>query len=136
MSLRPSDYQAAKASYKPMRRTPMARGTKQMKRSRMKQRRNARDTAWSKAVLERDGHRCQWLGGCHTGDDRIDPHHKAERSQRPDLKYDISIGIALCRTHHDWIPLHRAEAIAMGLLLEETYEKAMKNKAVVSHVNP
>jgi hypothetical protein len=44
------------------------------------------------------------------------------------LKYDVNVGIALCRTHHDWIPLHRVEAVALGLLLEETYEAAMKRK--------
>lgn len=128
MSFKPATFDEAKSGYKPMKRTPMRSRTTPLKpRARMKRhRRNSKDAAWSKAVLERDGHRCQWPGGCHTGDLRIDPHHKAERSQRPDLKHDASIGIALCRTHHDWIPLHRAEAIAMGLLMEETYELAMK----------
>jgi len=45
---------------------------------------------------------------------------------RPDLKYDTSNMIALCRTHHQWLPLNRAEAISMGLLSDETYEAAQK----------
>lgn len=124
-------YEEAKAHYKPMKRSAMrSRATpKPMKRSRMKPgKQSAEDRAWSRAVLKRDGHRCQWPGGCKTRDTRIDPHHRAERSQRPDLKYDVAVGIALCRTHHDWIPLHRAEAIEMGLLWTETYEAAQKRK--------
>lgn len=84
--------------------------------------------AWSLAVKERDGWRCQWPKGCTTGDDRIDAHHIAERSLRPDLRFDVNNGIALCRTHHDWIPLHRKEAIRLGLLSEATYEAAQKAK--------
>lgn len=81
---------------------------------------------WALQVFERDGYRCQWPGGCKSGDSRLDPHHVAERSQRPDLKYDVSNGVTLCRTHHDWLPLHRQEAIQMGLLSDITYEAAMK----------
>jgi predicted restriction endonuclease len=81
---------------------------------------------WARKVLERDGYKCQWPEGCQTRDNRIDPHHIAERSLRPDLKYVVSNGKALCRTHHDWVPLHRQEAIAMGLLSEESYEAARK----------
>jgi len=126
-------YPEGREKFKPLIRSKMKRGTKQMKRSHMKPYRpNSKDAAWSKTVLERDGNRCQWPGGCQTGDPRIDPHHKAERSQRPDLKYDVSIGIALCRTHHDWIPLHRSEAVKMGLLLEETYEIAQKRKREIA----
>jgi hypothetical protein len=117
----------AKAKYKPMCRTAIKRSRATLKRTRMKPYRpSTKDRAWSKAVLDRDGHQCQWPGGCTTGDDRIDPHHKAERSQRPDLKHNVDVGLALCRQHHNWVPLHRAEAIAMGLLLDETYEAAQK----------
>lgn len=97
-------------------------------RTRLKSKPDRKMAAWSKAVLERDGNRCQWPGGCTTGDTRIDPHHIAERSLRPDLKYELSNAIALCRTHHDWLPLNRAEAIKMGLLGDETYEKAAKER--------
>lgn len=62
----------------------------------------------------------------------LDPHHIAERSLRPDLKYDVSNGITLCRRHHDWLPLHRREAVSMGLISEETYEKAAKSQLTCS----
>lgn len=92
----------------------------------LKAKRDAKLAAWSKAVRERDGNRCQWPGGCLTGDTRIDAHHIAERSLRPDLRYSPENGIALCRTHHDWIPLNREAAIAMNLLSTETYEASHK----------
>lgn len=122
-------YEEARAKHKPMARTAMKkRGrltNKPKKRLRLKRKKD-RDIEWSRRVKERDGWECQWPGGCTTDDKRIDAHHMAERSQRPDLKYVVSNGISLCRTHHDWIPLHRQEAIAMGLLSEETYEAARK----------
>lgn len=83
--------------------------------------------AWSKAVRERDGNVCQWPGGCQTGDQRIDPHHLAKRSQRRDLKYELSNGRCLCRTHHDWTDDNHDEAVAMGLLNTESRELAQKN---------
>ena len=126
-------------------RKPMSRGTK-----RLRAKPDPKMAAWSKAVLERDSGKCQWPGldyaavlsmpvgtiirtqlvisPCVTGDTRIDPHHIAERSLRPDLKYVVSNGIALCRTHHEWLPLNRAIAVKIGLLSDATYEKAMKDK--------
>jgi hypothetical protein len=106
--------------------------------------------AWAEAVKERDGNKCQWPGfsyemvlsfpvgftietrlaisPCATGDTRIDAHHKAKRSQRPDLKYDVDNGISLCRTHHDWTDYHHDEAVKLGLLSTETYELAHKKQ--------
>lgn len=100
-----------------------------MKRTRMKPYRiSSREKALREEVLRRDNNRCQWPGGCKTGDTRIDVHHLAERSQRPDLKLSPENCKAICRTHHDWIPLHRAKAVEMGLLNPETYEAAIKQK--------
>jgi hypothetical protein len=97
--------------------------------SRLRARPNPLMAEWTRKVLKRDGTRCQWPNGCATGDTRIDAHHIAERSLRPDLRLVIANGIALCRTHHNWLPLHRAEAVSMGLLSDETYEAAMKERA-------
>lgn len=102
---------------------PLKRGAK-----RLRPKPDPKMAAWSQAVRKRDGNQCQWPDGCQTGDTKIDPHHIAERSLRPDLRYKVNNGIALCRTHHDWLPLHRSEAIALGLLSEETYERAAKNR--------
>lgn len=121
------------ATHSPIRcRKPMKRGTK-----RLRAKPDPKMAAWSKAVLERDGHKCQWpvlfvgdgmLSACRMRDDRIDPHHLAERSLRPDLKYNVSNGLALCRTHHQMLPLMRAKAVEMGLYRTETYEAAQKRK--------
>lgn len=84
--------------------------------------------AWSKEVLERDGHHCRWPE-CSEHGDHIRGHHINEKSQRPDLKYDIDNGAAMCPVHHD--RLHhtvegRTEAKRLGLLGGETYEKALR----------
>lgn len=86
----------------------------------------ARGAAWATAVKERDKNQCQWPGGCKSGDFRLDAHHKAKRSQRPDLKFDIDNGITLCRIHHDWTDANHDEAVRKGLLNTESYEIAHK----------
>ncbi len=82
--------------------------------------------AWGRQVKKRDGNCCQFPGGCITGDVRIDSHHIAKRSQRRDLKYEPSNGIALCRTHHNWTDGNHDEAVELGLLNIESYELARK----------
>lgn len=88
--------------------------------------RDPRLAAWSKAVRERDGNVCQWPGGCQTGDTRIDAHHIAKRSQRPDLRLNLSNGVALCRTHHELTDTDKATAVANGMLNLESRESARK----------
>jgi len=83
---------------------------------------------WSRKVRERDGNQCQWPGGCQTGDTRIDPHHKAKRSQRRDLKYTLANGLCLCRTHHDWTDDNHDAAVDLGLLNTESRELARKEQ--------
>lgn len=116
-------YAEIKAACYPL--TPTRRRMKQTEH-RLNRAPREKEQALARQCKERDGFRCQWPGGCQTGDARLDAHHIAERSQRPDLKFELTNLITLCRTHHDWIPLHRQEAIQMGLLSEVTYEAAMK----------
>lgn len=108
---------------------PMKRG----KRIRAKS--DPKLSAWSRAVKKRDNNQCQAQKFCGVIPYEfgklpcfgpLDSHHIAERSLRPDLKYDVTNGIALCRAHHDWIPLNRKEAIRIGLLSTATYEAANK----------
>lgn len=88
--------------------------------------------AWSKAVLERDGYHCQWPE-CSVQGPQVIAHHIQTRRQRPDLKLELSNGIACCTKHHNF--LHhtlagRREARRLGLLGGgQTYEVAMKGKA-------
>lgn len=84
--------------------------------------------AWSKAIKERDVY-CQWPHCWRIGPSiAIDAHHKAMRSQRPDLKYELSNGIVLCRFHHTFTHSEegRDEAVSLGILNLESYELAMK----------
>lgn len=96
-----------------------------LKRRQMKSKADPELLAWGRRIIARDG-RCQWPGGCNTGDTRLDPHHLAPRSRRPDLKYDPANGQTLCRTHHEWVGDHPIEAEQMGLINSETYEAARK----------
>lgn len=133
-------------TYSPLKRTSFKRKGYSwgMKRSRLRVKSDKRLAAWSKKVRERDGNVCQWPGvsvlkapygmspqfaasPCATGDTRIDPHHLAKRSQRRDLKYELSNGLLLCRTHHDWTDDNHDAAVAMGLLNTESRELAQKN---------
>lgn len=128
-----------------MKRSPMARGTSTLKRTKWKplpkrklrnvnwsmhRERQDKDQAWSKAVRERDGNRCQWPTCDFCGNVPLpsnDAHHKALRSARPDLRLVLENGVTVCRTRHNWI--HgpgRQEAVAAGFLNLETYELAQK----------
>lgn len=118
------------------RRTPlkskkaMKRGGK-LKRSPMRKvgRRGKRDSPklvkWRREVRQRDNYTCQYPA-CGHRSKRIDVHHIAKRSERPDLKFTVSNGVCLCRLHHDWTDTHLQEAIALGLRNTETYELARK----------
>lgn len=77
-------------------------------------------------VRERDNYTCQYPG-CDRHSKRIDVHHKAKRSQRPDLKFTVSNGICLCRQHHDWTDFNHDKAADIGLRDLTTYELARKS---------
>lgn len=152
---KPVDYKTALRKAIAKRSQSAAKGLQQPSmrrkpRSRLRAKPDPQMAAWSRKVKERDGGQCQWpgiaeylpiapadfkiaiklaMGPCATGDKRIDSHHIAERSLRPDLKYSVPNGISLCRSHHDWLSLNRAAAIALHLLSDETYEKARKDLA-------
>lgn len=76
-----------------------------------------RGKAWSAAVLARDERICRKCKGVAT-----DAHHIAARSQRPDLKYDLDNGVALCRECHNWVPNNVEEAKELGLYSDAKYE--------------
>lgn len=82
---------------------------------------------WRREVRERDNYTCQFPG-CGKRSKRIDVHHIAKRTERPDLKFEVSNGVCLCRLHHDWTDTHLQEAITLGLRNTESYELAMKRR--------
>jgi hypothetical protein len=74
---------------------------------------------WQQAIRERDGYRCQ---RCGVHDPHIDTHHVASRKQRPDLKYEVSNGVALDRECHRWVHDHPIQAKAEGFVSDARYE--------------
>lgn len=86
-----------------------------------------KEEQWKKAVRARDRFQCQFPK-CFFFSRSIDAHHIAMRSRRPDLKFTHDNGICLCREHHAWIHANQAEAVAMGLLSTDSYEKAAHDK--------
>lgn len=81
---------------------------------------------WSRNVRERDGDQCQWPENRCLNRGTLHAHHKATRNRRPDLIYDEDNGTTLCFIHHQWVHDHPIEATTIGLLSDETYEKAAK----------
>lgn len=124
-----SDAKSLARSKKSMKRKPMTRSRRPMNKV---GRRGKRDSPklikWRREVRERDNYTCQYPG-CSKRSKRIDVHHIAKRTERPDLKFTVSNGVCLCRLHHDWTDTHLREAIAIGLRNTETYELAQKQKA-------
>lgn len=97
---------------------------------RLKAKPDANLAAWGRRVRARDRNICRYPIGCASGDNRIDPHHIAPRSQRPDLSYIDSNGICLCRWHHDWVHANPLQARAKGLLSGRTMELAAKENTI------
>lgn len=84
-----------------------------------------RERQWSVSIRQRDNNTCQ---RCKDVAPSHDAHHIAPRSQRPDLKFDLSNGVTLCSSCHRWVHQHPIEAVACGLLSTESYELAAKNR--------
>lgn len=155
MSFRKATIEEARASYKPLRRRQIARqaapkksvpvspdkripakpAPRVRKRRTLKAKPDSALAAWGRRVLDRDGLRCQWPkcrfclnhvnGG---GVFNLDPHHKALRSARPDLRLVDENGVTICRLRHDWVHSEqgRDEAIATGFLNLRTMELARR----------
>lgn len=86
---------------------------------------------WGREVKKRDGNRCQWpnCGFCKGSQEvTLDPHHKALRSARPDLRLILTNGITVCRRRHNWIhsPEGHSQAVKRGFLNERSRELAAK----------
>src|SRR6185369_14290790 len=77
-------------------------GIKRSLRPTLKKKREPPALTRAKRIAKvRDDYTCQYPG-CGRRSKHIDAHHKAKRSQRPDLKFDPDNLICLCREHHDW----------------------------------
>ncbi len=94
---------------------------------------DALEAEFKQVCRVRDEFRCRWVDKhgerCPNRDEHIPVHHKNERSQRPDERYNPDNGACICWVHHDF--MHhtvegRARGRELGLLGGETYELAMK----------
>lgn len=109
------------------RRAPLkAKLKSQMRRVRLRAKVDRKLIEWSRRVRERDDYTCQVTGV-------RDPlrnvaHHVAPRGRRRDLKYVVENGITVTPTIHDWIHAYPIESTAAGLLSDETYEAAAKER--------
>lgn len=73
------------------------------------------DVVWQTAVRERDGCICQ---RCGIYDKYIHTHHRATRSQRPDLKHDVDNGVCLCNSCHTWVHKNPKISYKQGWLIK------------------
>ena len=74
------------------------------------------DKIWSKAVVERDGHRCRYCG--NNGNQ---PHHIFTRRHRS-TRWDLDNGITLCWHHHFHLA-HGEPEMFREFLMKEIGEK-------------
>ncbi len=106
-----------------VKRSPLKRGPSVLRRSPLRRvsRRRAEeeipaDREWAAAVFARHGGRC-FLRGSGVGcGGPIDAHHIAPKGMWPELRHDLTNGLALCRSHHSWAHDNPREARALGHL--------------------
>lgn len=83
------------------------------------------DRRWANDVKRRDG-KCQYAG-CKSPLEAVQAHHIASRKQRPDLRHELANGVTLCINHHHWVHANPSEAVALGFISRERYEKAHRS---------
>ena len=89
------------------------------------------DVDWKLAVRAKFSCICQ---RCGIYNEYVDTHHIYTRSHRPDLKHEVSNGVALCRSCHSWVHHNPREAAEIGLLKGASYELARltdRNRKIV-----
>lgn len=84
-------------------------------------RRSVEARAWTLAVFRRDGFRCRACG--HNG--KLEAHHIHPWSDFPSLRFELSNGITLCKTHHrglHWYFRHLRRTIKQRIIeFEQDY---------------
>jgi len=114
---------------KPLKRTGFLKRGKRigssLKAVQRRRERLAQDIEWAIAVKTRDDYVCLRCG--YRDEHNNHAHHRAPRSQRPDLVHDLDNGITTCPICHDFIHRNPIEAQAAGWLSTETYELAQKD---------
>lgn len=84
--------------------------------------------AWRRAVVLRDGHKCQWPA-CRRR--KIQVHHIVPWSACVSLRYTVSNGISLCIPHHKGIKNNEsAYAEMFRVIISQQKKKVVKKKPV------
>ncbi len=78
-----------------------------------------RKKEWAVAVKERDGQRCTKCGS----HEHLHAHHVIPRQERPDLEFDLSNGLTLCRSCHSAVESRRL-GTGLGLPRKRTRMRA------------
>jgi len=60
---------------------------------------DVRYTTWRLDVLKRSNFCCEYPN-CLTPHDRVQAHHKKPWAKYPGVRFSVTNGIALCKTHH------------------------------------
>lgn len=71
-----------------------------------------RYTIWRNSVLRRNNFCCEYPG-CTTPRDQVQAHHKKPWAKYPRQRFEVSNGIALCKTHHKYAD--RANRLNVGV---------------------
>ena len=76
---------------------------------------------WRQNVFKRDGYQCQWCGA-KNGFGRavyLEAHHEKEWADYPELRFEVSNGITLCKDCHNTTKKGRPQKY--GTLKKQTY---------------
>lgn len=80
---------------------------------------------WRTQVFERDNHTCQLCGERGT---ELHPHHILQKCDFPDLIFEVSNGITLCKNCHRSKGVHGYKSIFLGLFKMLVSRNSSKNK--------
>jgi len=88
---------------------------------------------WRKNVAHRDGFTCQWPKCGSTKQLRF--HHIKRWAEYPNLRFELTNGITLCRMHHDkiWGKEEDFERLFYTILAQQTKGKTKRNKPSSKH---
>lgn len=76
-----------------------------------------RSRTWTRAVLNRDGHRCRRCAST----EYLHAHHIVLVSERPDLAEDLDNGITLCATCHALTHTEQGQPELAGLIRRDLH---------------
>lgn len=83
---------------------------------------------WRKAVFERDGYHCQFPNCTYNNVRGLQAHHIHPWAQYPELRYEVSNGIVLCKCCHFQIKNDKFYRRMFDLIVARNESKQLKKK--------